>query len=135
MSMEKVKLTKNQTLVFRVLSRAKTPLSAYDILERLQTQGFRAPPQVYRALEKLSSVGLIHRVETLNAFVACNHSDDQNHGTSAFAICDSCSIVVEFPCDKVARQLALLAKDQGFGLKSSTIELAGLCDGCRSAPR
>ena len=131
--MDKAKLTKNQTLVLRVLSRAKSPLSAYDILERLQKQGFRAPPQVYRALEKLSGLGLIHRVETLNAFVACNHSEDQNHGTSAFAICDSCSTVVEFPCDKVAKQLAVLAKDQGFGLKSSTIELGGLCDDCRSS--
>lgn len=127
----KPELTKNQTLVYRVLSRAKSPLSAYDILDRLQNKGFNAPPQVYRALDKLTKVGLIHRVEKLNAFVACNHSDDNQHGVSAVVVCNSCNCVVEFPADSVANQLVALARDRGFGLQNSTIELDGLCGSCR----
>ena len=67
-------LTKNQTLVMGALSQAKGPLSAYTILDELRDDGFRAPLQVYRALEKLVELGLVHRLESLNAFVACQHT-------------------------------------------------------------
>ena len=66
-------LTKNQGLVFDVLSHSQGPLSAYTILDKLRDHGFRAPLQVYRALEKLLEFGLVHRLESINAFVACAH--------------------------------------------------------------
>ena len=66
-------LTKKQTLVMDLLKTNKVPLSAYDILDKLHDFGFRAPLQVYRALDKLIELGLVHRLETLNAFVACQH--------------------------------------------------------------
>jgi len=56
-----------------LLKNNKVPLSAYDILDKLHDFGFRAPLQVYRALDKLIELGLVHRLETLNAFVACQH--------------------------------------------------------------
>lgn len=127
----KAKLTRNQTFVYEALTRAKAPMSAYELLDRLQKKGFKAPPQVYRALDKLTGLGLVHRIEKLNAFVACNHSDDNHHGVSAMVVCNSCNCVVEFPADKVVNQLSALAKDQGFGLQSSTIELDGLCGSCK----
>jgi len=66
-------LTRNQSLVFGALSRAEGPLSAYTILDQLRDDGFRAPLQVYRALDKLVETGMVHRLESLNAFVACSH--------------------------------------------------------------
>lgn len=64
-------LTKNQALVMGALTHSDGPLSAYTILDKLRDQGFRAPLQVYRALDKLLEYGLVHRLESLNAFVAC----------------------------------------------------------------
>ena len=93
-------LTKNQALVFGCLTQAEAPLSAYTILDQLRDDGLRAPLQVYRALDKLVDFGLVHRLESLNAFVACNHpageTSGRSHGTVAFAICEKCEGVTEF---------------------------------------
>ncbi len=92
-------LTKNQALVFEVLEKADGPLSAYTILDKLRDHGFRAPLQVYRALEKLLEYGVVHRLESINAFVACAHPDQNchSHGIVAFAICESCGHVMRIP--------------------------------------
>ena len=82
-------LTKNQALVFGKLSDASGPLTAYALLDNLRENGFRAPLQVYRALDKLVDYGLVHRLESLNAFVACRHKGCADHKTAAFAICET----------------------------------------------
>jgi len=123
-------LTKNQTLVYAALDKADGPLSAYTILDQLRENGFRAPLQVYRALDKLLEYGLVHRLESLNAFIACSQPNHEAHGTIAFAICDSCSRVIEFPADKIARNLRSWARTEGFGLTSTTIEVRGRCEDC-----
>ncbi|MCR9254668.1 MAG: transcriptional repressor [Alphaproteobacteria bacterium] len=128
-------LTKNQAMVFGALSTAEGPLSAYAILDRLRDQGFRAPPQVYRALEKLVEVGLVHRLESLNAFVACSHpacSGQATHGHEmiAFIICESCAKVTEINDSALADQLTHLARVQDFALRKTTVELRGLCRAC-----
>jgi Fur family zinc uptake transcriptional regulator len=130
-------LTKNQSLVFDVLSRADGPMSAYTILDRLRDHGFRAPLQVYRALDKLTEFGMIHRLESLNAFVACAHRDSEccggsghGHGTVAFAICESCGRVSEFHDDAVAHRLDDWATGRGFKPAKTTIEIRGLCQNC-----
>jgi Fur family zinc uptake transcriptional regulator len=86
------KLTRNQNLVLSVLQSCDQPLTAYTILGRLRDDGIKAPLQVYRALEKLLEAGLIHRLESMNAFVVCCHS---RHGQihprmTTFAICEAC---------------------------------------------
>jgi Fur family zinc uptake transcriptional regulator len=129
-------LTKNQTLVFDVLNRAEAPVSAYTILDRLRDHGFRAPLQVYRALDKLTEFGMVHRLESLNAFVACAHRESEccgaghGHGTVAFAICDSCSQVMEFHDHAVDHRLGDWAKTKGFKPAKTTIEIRGLCQAC-----
>lgn len=123
-------LTKNQSLVFDVLSKANLPLTAYTILDDLRESGFRAPPQVYRALEKLQQLGLIHRLESLNAFVACRHSDCQSHGLVAFAICDECKEVIEIAEDFIEREVLSLAEKQGFIAKKTSVEISGTCVSC-----
>ena len=126
-------LTKNQVLVMDALAEADGPLSAYTILDRLRNYGFRAPLQVYRALEKLVEFGLVHRLETLNAFVACRHPGCEGHESIAFTICETCGHVTEITDDTLARRLKAIARDASFALKRSTIELRGICDSCQAA--
>lgn len=122
-------LTKNQAMVFQALREAQTPLSAYTILDRLRDDGFRAPAQVYRALEKLLELGLIHRLETLNAYVACSHA--QGHqGSIVFAICADCGEVDEFTDQVIGAQLAQWASIQRFTLDQAIVELRGHCGQC-----
>ncbi|MHA7773275.1 Fur family transcriptional regulator [Roseibium sp. M-1] len=123
-------LTKNQELVFGSLSRAGGPLTAYAILDLLRDNGFRAPLQVYRALDKLVEYGLVHRLESLNAFVACSHKGCSGHGAAAFAICEQCGDVSEFTPDKAIALLKEWTKAEGFNLSRTTIELRGTCRQC-----
>ncbi|MGO4439910.1 Fur family transcriptional regulator [Rhizobium sp. RAF56] len=125
-------LTKNQTLVFEVLTKAEGPLSAYTILDRLRDHGFRAPLQVYRALDKLLEYGVVHRLESINSFVACAHPDEDchNHGIVAFAICDGCGHVIEFHDHEVDHRLLGWLKGQSFKPEKATIEVRGHCAAC-----
>jgi len=126
-------LTKNQALVFGSLSEAGSPLTAYAILDLLRENGFRAPLQVYRALDKLVEYGMVHRLESLNAFVACSHKDCGEHGTAAFAICENCGEVSEFTPEEAIRQLKNWTGKHGFQLSRMTIELRGKCKTCRAS--
>lgn len=126
------KLTKNQALVFETLADAKGPLGAYGILEKLRDHGFRAPLQVYRALDKLVERGLVHRLESLNAFVACRHPDPDTHETIAFAICETCGTVAELAGSDVDKPLRDIARRHAFELHSTIVELRGLCRDCAS---
>lgn len=130
--MNRPQLTKNQSLVFDALSGADGPLSAYTILDKLRDHGFRAPLQVYRALEKLLELGVVHRLESINAFVACAHptEDCHGHGLTAFAICESCGQVIEFHDHSIEAQLADFAKTRHFKPQKTTIEIKGLCENC-----
>jgi Fur family zinc uptake transcriptional regulator len=131
-------LTKNQALVFSVLTRAAAPLSAYALLDQLRNDGFRAPLQVYRALDKLQESGLVHRLESLNAFIACAHCDDcqdhgHHHGLVAFAICDTCGQVDEFSDQQLEHRLKGWAGKSGFHAAKTTIEMRGQCASCGDA--
>ena len=124
-------LTRNQTLVYGALTGADAPLSAYTILDHLRDNGFRAPLQVYRALDKLVEFGMVHRLESLNAFVACRHPECDTCETIAFAICERCGKVAEVADEKLARQLRALAKEAGFAPRKSMVELRGTCHACQ----
>ncbi|GAA4338342.1 Fur family transcriptional regulator [Pigmentiphaga soli] len=123
-------LTKNQAQVLQALSGAAGPVSAYTLLERLRGQGFRAPLQVYRALDKLIEYGMAHRIESMNAFVACAHPDHA-HTCAVFAICDHCGRTEEFFDGAVGRRLGGWARDHAFKLDRTSIELRGTCSDCR----
>lgn len=127
-------LTRNQALVLGVLSGKSSPVSAYTVLDDLRGEGLRNPVQVYRALEKLMEYGLVHRLESLNAFVACAHPHDHahthTHGTIAFAICETCGQAEEFSDAMIEERLKGWSKDHTFRLSRSIIELRGTCGGC-----
>lgn len=135
-----VKLTRNQRLVLDALASAGRPQSAYTLLDHLRDDGFRAPLQVYRALNKLIERGDVHKLESINSFVACahphGHEHEHEHGVVAFAICDQCGSAEEFADETVERHLKDWAAASHFTLTQSIIELRGVCEACvAQAPR
>jgi Fur family zinc uptake transcriptional regulator len=120
-------LTRNQALVLEALQEAGRAMTAYELLDALRDHGLRAPVQVYRALEALGQRELVHRIETLNAFVACRHLDHRE--TAAFAICDDCRTIWEFTLPPEAG-LTAVADRKGFETRHTTVELHGRCAAC-----
>ncbi|WP_349975462.1 Fur family transcriptional regulator [Pseudomonas sp. WHRI 8519] len=125
-----MQLTSNQQRVLTALRQADKPLSAYAILDSLRNEGVRAPTQIYRALGHLAEQGLIHRLESLNAYVSCTCPGQCEAGFRAFAICDSCGHVDEFNVPHLSQALGLWMKQNVFSLCSSVIELHGQCALC-----
>ena len=118
-----------QMAVLAILRDSKSPHSAYTLLDRLQeTYPKIAPPTVYRALATLVERGQIHRLESLNAYVACQ--SEAHHQASVLSICEDCGIVEEtFEPDIVSRLSAALRKS-GFSAQRHIIEVNGICASC-----
>jgi Fur family zinc uptake transcriptional regulator len=128
---EHVMLSEHQKSVLDALERAAGPQSAYALLEAVADSGIRAPVQVYRALDKLVAAGLVHKVESLNAFIAC--ADHEKGHWAAFTICNNCGTVDEVPVlrpDKLASSF----ETGRFDVKSGQIEMRGLCGRCTDRP-
>lgn len=121
---------KNQVLVHEALRAAGQPLTAYAILDRLRDKGIRAPLQVYRALEKLTAAGEVHRLDSMNAYLACAQPDCHAGDTVAFAICDRCGQVEEFEDVGLRERLRRHFDSTGFKARRGTIELHGDCAAC-----
>lgn len=130
---ERASLTRNQSFVYDELAGAGQPLTAYELLDRLREAGLKAPVQIYRALDALVSRGSVHRLESLNSFVACDHGACGDSGTVVFAICDTCDSVTEIASPKLIKDLIKTAHDIDFSPKRSTIEIHGDCFSCKTA--
>jgi Fur family transcriptional regulator, zinc uptake regulator len=125
------RLTAMRRKVLGVLAESHQPLGAYEIMDRLASHGPRpAPITVYRALDFLLASGLVHRIESRNAFLACLHPHDAG-ALVAFLICERCGSVGEAPATAVADAVAGAAKAANFAPKMSVIEITGLCAHCR----
>ncbi|MET3560614.1 Fur family zinc uptake transcriptional regulator [Bartonella japonica] len=124
------KLTRNQTLVLNTLKNAKGPLSAYAILDHLREEGFRAPLQVYRALEKLVQLKCIHRLESANAFMVCLHPENCQHELTIFMICENCGKVNEIQNKALVSSLQQMVQEVDFQAQRSIIEVRGICKNC-----
>ena len=119
--------------VLGIVLAADGPVGAYGLLDRLRlTRAGAAPPTVYRALSFLLAKGLVHRVERLNAFVACTAA--HRHDTPAhLLICRTCGLVAEVEGSMLSGQLALSAEAAGFTTLAATIELEGVCTRCTAS--
>ncbi|OYU49881.1 MAG: hypothetical protein CFE31_05945 [Rhizobiales bacterium PAR1] len=136
-----LRMTPQRRAVLVALVEAKKPLGAYDLIEALREEGqgrSPAPIAIYRALDFLREQGFIHRLETLNAFIACPHL----HGREAqeervmFLICEACHHAEEVATSALTTPLATIAAEHGFVAKRQVIELAGLCRHCaQHAPK
>ncbi len=118
-------------LIVEALRDARRPVSAYELIDQLRDKGVTAPPTVYRALNRLIAEGLAHRLESLNAFVACKHPS--HRGGVVFAICEECGTVTEFNEAHVIDRLAGWANKAKFAVREMTLELRGLCASCAAA--
>jgi len=124
------RLTSLRKRVLELVWGSHKPAGAYALLDLLRSEGkASAPPTIYRALEFLLEHGLVHRIESLNAFVGCAHPGDAHRGV--FLICKSCKDTVEVEDARVSRAIAQSASDRGFSVQHSTVEVAGLCPACR----
>jgi Fur family zinc uptake transcriptional regulator len=119
----------NDVKILRVLRSAKSPMSAYAILGAVQNTRITAPTTVYRALSQLIADGAVHRLESLNAYVACR-APSHLHGSSVFAICRECGHVDELAEFDVVQRLHSDATRLGFQVEATTIELTGRCALC-----
>jgi Fur family zinc uptake transcriptional regulator len=126
-------LNANDEAVLDALGRLRRPMSAYDILGVARSGRLKAPVQVYRALQKLEQRGLIHRIEALNAFVACSEDQHGSHRPS-FVICRDCSAVHEFEDDRLPA-IARDAAGEGFAIEQVSLEVYGCCAVCRDDGR
>ena len=124
-------LSKNQQIIFELIHKSPEPLKAYTILSNVQNKGIKAPPQVYRALDKLVEIGKIHKIESKNAFVACRNSDCEISKTTAFSICESCEIVDEISDIKLSKYLSNFNQKKGMKFKRFNLEFFGLCQKCK----
>jgi Fur family zinc uptake transcriptional regulator len=125
-------MTQNETLVYTLLCQADRPLSAYNILDALRDKGIRAPLQVYRALGKLVERGAVHRIESVNGFVACQLHDCGGSEVSIFMLCTQCERANEFTDTSIDKALQALGDDRKFQAAHKVIEITGLCADCRS---
>ena len=124
-------LSKNQQIIFDLIDRSPEPLKAYTILYNVQKKGINAPPQVYRALDKLVEIGKIHKIESKNAFVACKNSDCEISKATAFSICESCEVVDEISDVKLTKYLSSFNHKKGMKFKRFNLEFFGLCKKCK----
>ena len=107
------------------------PVGAYDILDQLGAEGRRAaPPTVYRALDFLIEAGLVHRLDSLNAFIGC--PDPARSHSGQFLICRHCRTVLELNDPDIDKLVEDKAKQLGFSAVHQMLEIQGLCSDCRS---
>lgn len=122
------KLTPIRRKVLELLLNSREPAKAYDLLKKIEGYGAAKPPTIYRALDFLQSVGLAHKIESLNAYVACGHAS-HNH-SAVFLICDECGGAEELHADATSSALNDETGAAGFEIKAAVIEARGTCRDC-----
>ena len=126
-------LSKNQKIILEYIQKNKKPVKAYSILSNVQKKGINAPPQVYRALDKLIEIGKIHKVESQNSFVACKTPDCETPHATAFSICDSCDEVSEINDPKLFKYLLDFKDNSGIKFDGYNLEFFGTCKSCETS--
>ena len=125
------KFTPIRRQVLQALLSSHRPLGAYEVIDELAKSMPRpAPITVYRALDFLMENGLVHRIESRNAFIACVHDHPEDEPV-VFLICDHCGTVGEASSTDLAASLTSAARAAGFTPKSPVIEITGVCTHCR----
>lgn len=127
-----LRLTPLRAQVLALLAEAGKPVKAYDLLDAMKSaNGSSAPPTVYRALDFLLEQGFIHKLESINAFVACHHP--QVRHSVPFLICDRCHAAIELEDERIPALLDAQARALGFTPRAQSLEVHGLCARCSAA--
>lgn len=130
MRASEARLTPLRRRVLELVCESHSPVGAYDLLARLGSErnARAAPPTIYRALDFLMEHGLIHRINSLNAYVAC-FGPHRPHDACLF-ICERCRTVVESDAVGLRRAIDREVADTGFSMRRQTIEITGVCRAC-----
>jgi len=128
-----VRLTDLRAEGLGIVAQSHKAIRAYEILERMQKARRQekpvAPPTVYRALEFLAEQGFVHRINSLNAFVACYAAGEKHRGM--FLICESCGTVAELADPDVDNAIAQAVRTAGYQASHEMIEITGICPSCK----
>jgi Fur family zinc uptake transcriptional regulator len=123
-------MTRLRRLTLGLLLEAGGPVKAYDLVERARGLGWRlTPASVYRVLEYLQEAGLVHKVNSLNAFVVCNEPAGTAHHP-LIVVCPDCRRATEISDGRLAGALLSGLDDLGHGVEGATVEIQGLCRTC-----
>ena len=125
-----VRLTALRNNVLELIWQSHQPVGAYELLDILKSKRRNAqPPTIYRALNFLLDLGLIHRIESLNAYVGCD-TPQMSHNTQ-FLICTSCGAAADISDLRLDKAINALAKDAKFSINHRSIEVEGQCPNCQ----
>lgn len=129
-----LRFTELRERVLREIAASHHASSAYDVLERLANRGERlAPISVYRAIEALVQAGVVHRLESKNAFFACHarHREPAGlHSAPLVLVCDRCGSVAEVVATSIGASLDTAIAASNFTARSFVLEVIGTCDRC-----
>lgn len=128
-----VRFTKTRELVFQLLSEHNAAIGAYDLLEQLKKHDAAAKPAtIYRALDFLSEQGFVHKIESINAFILCDHFSECSHPVQLL-ICDNCANVDEISSENLDLAIRAMADASGFKITHQIVEAHGICSKCNKA--
>lgn len=126
-----LRLTKNRKAVLELIWQSHRPIKAYDALAQMQQQHpdkYIPPPTIYRALEFLLKNGLIHRIDSLNAFIGCAHPN--SHDDCYFFICRDCGTANEYCTPELKNAISHAVNEQNFKHDTTVLEVIGQCENC-----
>lgn len=128
---QNLRFTKLRRTILRMIWANWGPAKAYDILDQLKEQGIGAkPPTVYRTLDFLMEHGLIHKLNSQNAYVGCSHP--QQHSACYFLICNQCGDIQECCHGGLKQAIADTVEHEQFSPNRITLEIEGTCARCVS---
>jgi Fur family zinc uptake transcriptional regulator len=126
-----LRFTSIRKRVLELIWASHAPMAAYDLLKVLRLEKDNAEaPTIYRALDFLQTHGMVHKIQSLNAYVGCNHAGKLH--ASQFLICHQCKQVVEQDNSDVRQAIDNQAADINFSLQTQTVEIMGLCSTCQA---
>jgi Fur family zinc uptake transcriptional regulator len=128
-----IRFTKLRQDVFQEIAATYTSIGAYDVLARLAEKGIRlAPISVYRAIDALLEAGVIHRLESKNAYFACRRLDHATGRRPIFLACEKCNAVQEADAEGIFETIDRVSRTASFQPRVKFVEVSGLCRACAS---
>ncbi len=129
-SAHEARFTPIRRRILELIWKSHEPVLAYDLLRILRREKDNTePPTVYRSLDFLMEYNLIHKIESLNAYVGCSYAHRPHIGQ--FLICTECNQFVEIDSSKISKTILTEARQSGFEVASQTVEIYGQCPKCR----
>jgi Fur family zinc uptake transcriptional regulator len=126
-----IRLTPLREAVLRVLTGSHKALGAYEIIEQMNAQGRRlAPISVYRIIDILLEAGLVHRLESKNAYFACLARHEEN-ASIVILLCEGCNRVAEADASRAWDAIKTITQDNEFSISATVLEIQGQCADCR----